>query len=54
MTFQSGMLDVGIGKQAVSTASVASVRAGISPDRGGVWRNYSSWLEPLRSIVAEG
>jgi len=39
---------------AVATASATTVRAGILRNRGGAWRPYARWLQPLRDALGGG
>jgi tetratricopeptide (TPR) repeat protein len=46
------MLQVDRAGGAVATASIGSVRAGILKDRGGAWKPYRKYLEPLLEGLA--
>lgn len=47
LIFQPGVLDVARNSGSVATASLADVRLGIRKDRGGVWRRYERYLQPM-------
>lgn len=48
MSFDSRMLDFDGRAGTVATASAVTARSGIRRDRGGVWRRYEAYLEPLK------
>ena len=47
LEYEAEALDVRKSRGFTATASVASVRQGILKDRGAVWTNYQSHLQPL-------
>ncbi|HET7126247.1 MAG TPA: sulfotransferase [Lysobacter sp.] len=51
LPFAPEALDVGRASGDVSTASTASVRAGILRDRGGAWKPYARQLRPMREAL---
>jgi tetratricopeptide (TPR) repeat protein len=54
LPFAPEALDVGRAAGDVATASTASVRAGILRDRGGAWKPYARWLQPMHDALAAG
>ena len=51
LPFAPEALDVGRASGDVSTASTASVRAGILRNRGGAWKPYARQLQPMREAL---
>lgn len=51
LPFAPEALDVGRASGDVSTASTASVRAGILRNRGGAWKPYARRLQPMREAL---
>jgi Tfp pilus assembly protein PilF len=51
LPFAPEALDVGRASGDVSTASTASVRAGILRNRGGAWKAYARQVQPMRDAL---